>query len=59
MIILSIVIPVYNVEAYLAECLDSVFNQLLDSCEVIAVNDGSTDNSRYILAEYQSKYHNL
>lgn len=59
MIILSIVIPVYNVEAYLAECLDSVFNQLLDSCEVIAVNDGSTDNSRQILAEYQIKYPEL
>lgn len=50
---LSIIIPVYNVEAYLTECLDSVFNQLLDGCEVIAVNDGSTDSSRQLLANYQ------
>lgn len=54
--LLSIIIPVYNVEAYLAECLDSIFNQFIDGCEVIAVNDGSTDNSRQILAEYQMKY---
>lgn len=54
--ILSIIIPVYNVELYLAECLDSVFKQLVDGCEVIAVNDGSTDNSRTILVQYQNQY---
>jgi glycosyltransferase involved in cell wall biosynthesis len=53
---LSIIIPVYNVEDYLAESLDSVFSQNLDNCEVICVNDGSLDNSRKILADYQKKY---
>lgn len=53
---LSIIIPVYNVEDYLAECLDSVFSQNLDNCEVICVNDGSPDNSRNILSDYQKKY---
>ena len=43
--ILSIIIPVYNVEQYLRECLDSVYSQNLDACEVICVNDGSTDTS--------------
>jgi Glycosyltransferases involved in cell wall biogenesis len=54
--ILSIIIPVYNVEAYLPDCLDSVFSQDLTDCEVIAVNDGSTDKSSQILAEYKNKY---
>ena len=53
---ISIIIPVYNVERYLRTCLDSVVNQTLDGIEIIAVNDGSTDNSLKILEEYQSKY---
>ncbi len=53
--LLSIIIPVYNVEQYLCECLDSVFAQDLADCEVIVVNDGSTDNSRQILTEYQAR----
>ena len=57
--LISIIIPVYNVEAYLAECLDSIFNQFIDGCEVIIINDGSTDNSRQILTEYQIKYPKL
>lgn len=51
----SVVIPVYNVEEYLRECLDSVFNQTLRDIEIICINDGSTDNSSQVLAEYQSK----
>ncbi len=54
--LLSIIIPVYNVESCLRECLDSLFAQDLDNCEVIAVNDGSTDGSRAILQEYNEKY---
>lgn len=54
--LLSIIIPVYNVEPYLRECLDSVFVQDLADCEVIAVNDGSTDGSRTILEEYKERY---
>ena len=52
---ISIIIPVYNVEKYLGECLDSVVNQTLKDIEIICVNDGSTDNSLSILKEYASK----
>lgn len=48
----SIIIPVYNVEKYLKECLDSVIKQTLQDIEIICVNDGSTDNSLHILKEY-------
>lgn len=54
--ILSIIIPVYNVEPYLSECLDSVFQQNLTDFEVICVNDGSTDNSRKILEDYKLQH---
>ena len=54
--LLSIIIPVFNVEPYLRECLDSVFIQDLTDCEVIAVNDGSTDGSRAILEEYKASH---
>lgn len=54
--LLSIIIPVYNVEPYLRECLDSVLAQDMTGCEVIAVNDGSTDGSRDILGAYKEKY---
>lgn len=46
---LSIIIPVYNSEKYLEECLNSVLNQTLKDIEIICVNDGSTDNSLKIL----------
>ena len=52
----SIVIPVYNVEKYLRSCLKSVCKQTLEDIEVIAVNDGSTDGSVDILAEYEALY---
>ena len=51
----SVIIPVYNVEPYLHECLDSVVNQTLRDIEIICVNDGSTDNSGAILAEYAAR----
>jgi len=51
----SVVIPVYNVEDYLRECLDSILNQTLHEIEVICVNDGSTDGSLAILEEYAAK----
>ncbi len=51
----SIVIPIYNVEQYLRECLDSVVNQTLKDIEIICVNDGSTDNSLAIVQEYAEK----
>lgn len=49
---LSIIIPCYNGEKYLKECLDSVINQTFRDTEIICVNDGSTDGSLAILEEY-------
>ncbi|SDA42322.1 glycosyltransferase [Methanobrevibacter millerae] len=48
----SVIIPVYNVENYLEECLESVINQTLKDIEIICVNDGSTDSSLDILKRY-------
>ena len=53
--IVSIIIPVYNTEKYLRECLDSILNQSLTDIEVICVNDGSSDSSLEILNEYAAK----
>ena len=49
----SIIIPVYNSERYLGECLDSVLNQTLKDIQIICVNDASTDHSEAILEEYE------
>lgn len=51
----SVVVPVYNVEKYLTECLDSIINQTLEDIEIICVNDGSTDSSLEILNNYAQK----
>ena len=51
----SVIVPVYNVEKYLKDCLDSVVNQTLEDIEIICVNDGSTDNSLAILEDYAKK----
>ncbi|MDR0220217.1 MAG: glycosyltransferase [Lachnospiraceae bacterium] len=50
--LVSLLVPVYNVEKYLRECLDSLINQTLKNIEIILVNDGSTDGSRAIAEEY-------
>ena len=52
----SIIIPVYGVEKYIAKCLDSLVNQTLDDIEIIVVNDGSPDNSQKIIDKYVKKY---
>ena len=52
----SIIVPVYNVEAYIAKCLDSLVNQTLSDIEIIVVNDGSPDNSQKIIDKYVKKY---
>lgn len=52
---ISVIIPVYNVEKYLRECLDSIVNQTLKDIEIICVDDGSTDKSLEILQEYKRK----
>jgi len=49
---ISVIVPVYNVEKYLEECLDSIQNQTYSDIEVILVNDGSTDKSKEICGKY-------
>lgn len=51
----SVIIPIYNVEEYLAQCLESIINQTYRNLEIICINDCSTDNSLTILKEYQQK----
>lgn len=46
----SVIIPVYNLEKYLAQCLDSVLAQTLEEIEILCINDGSTDSSPALLA---------
>ena len=55
MVKVSVVIPVYNVENYVRDCLDSIVNQTLTDIEIICINDGSPDNSLDILYEYANK----
>ena len=54
--IVSIIIPCYNTSNTLKRCLDSVLNQTYQKLEVIAVNDGSTDDTEKILKEYEAKF---
>ena len=56
---ISLIIPVYNVEQYLRDCLNSVVAQTNSDCEVICVNDGSTDGSLTILKEFQNRYNQI
>lgn len=51
----SVVVPIYNAEKYLRQCLDSIISQTLREIEIICVNDGSTDNSLAIIEEYAAK----
>ena len=51
----SILVPTYNVEQYLVECMESIVNQTLKDIEIICIDDGSTDNSSKILDEYAAK----
>lgn len=52
----SVIIPVYNSEKYIRKCLDSVLDQNYQDFEIIVINDGSKDNSKDILDEYEAKY---
>jgi len=53
--LVSVVIPVYNSEKYLEECLDSILNQTYENIEIIAIDDGSEDSSLDILKKYSNK----
>lgn len=53
--LISVIVPVYNVEQYLEQCLDSIVNQTYRDIEILCVNDGSLDNSLSILKRYADK----
>ena len=55
----SVIIPVYNTEDYLRECIESLVNQTLREIEILIVNDGSTDSSLEIMKEFKNKYTNI
>ena len=57
--LITAVIPVYNVEQYLRECVESLFAQTYENIEILAVNDGSTDKSRTILERLSEKDNRL
>lgn len=59
MIDLSIIIPIYNSGKYLNECVDHILNQEFNNCEIILVNDGSTDDSEKVIDGYVNKYSNI
>ncbi|WP_290146496.1 glycosyltransferase family 2 protein [Paramuribaculum intestinale] len=56
---ISVIIPAFNVEQYISECLDSILRQQYKDIEIIVINDGSTDCTLDILIEYSSKYSNI
>lgn len=55
MVLVSIIVPIYNAEKYLKQCLKSIKNQTLKDIEIICVDDGSTDASAQIMDEFQKK----
>lgn len=63
--LISVIIPIYNTEKYLAECIDSVLAQnikginAVNVIEIILVNDGSRDSSGKIINEYANNYANI
>jgi len=56
---ISLIIPIYNVEKYLKDCLESAVNQTINNYEIILINDGSTDSSKEIAEKYEKKYKNI
>lgn len=56
--LISVIVPVYNVQEYLPECLESLNDQSLEALEIILVNDGSTDNSGAVAKDYAERYPN-
>lgn len=58
-ILLSVIVPVYNCEKYIASCLDSIIKARIRKMEILVINDGSTDNSEEIILKYVKKYPKL
>lgn len=56
---ISVVIPIYNTASYLRQCIESILKQTYKDFEILLVDDGSTDTSKDICLEYQSKYDNI
>ena len=56
MTILSLVVPIYNVESYIVDCAESIFSQLSEEVQVIFINDGSQDKSIEYLMNYLSNF---
>ena len=50
--LISVIVPVYNVEKYLPQCLNSIINQTYENLEIILINDGSTDNTKEIAESF-------
>lgn len=59
MIKVSVIVPVYNKEEYIEECLESLIKQTLKEIEIIVINDGSTDSSALKIENYTNKYDNI
>lgn len=57
--LISIIVPVYNVEKYIERCINSLLNQTLKQIEIILIDDGSTDNSPKICDKYSCEYENI
>lgn len=55
----SIIVPVYNVEKYLSQCLDSLVEQTYPNIEIIIINDGSFDNSKRIIEQYAKQFSHI
>ena len=53
--LITVIVPIYQVEKYLKKCLDSILNQTYKNLEIILVDDGSKDNSPQICEEYKTK----
>lgn len=53
--LISVIVPIYNVEKFLPYCLDSIISQTYSNLEIILINDGSPDNSKSICESYQYK----
>ena len=58
-ILISIIVPVYNVEKYIDKCLKSLVNQTLKNIEIIVVNDGSKDKTQNIVERYKKENSNI
>ena len=54
--LVSVIVPIYNVEQYLHRCLNSLAHQTLNEIEIIVIDDGSTDNSLNIAKSFEKKY---